>query len=314
MVNFCGGGEGEQVERRMISVEYDAESLVRERGGFDHAADVEEVMEMAAVAGAPPRAAATADAAGGLGGGHPRRVAFAVFENIADDLVEAPRIRRVAADGSGEDEAVFAGVLEVAGAVPSVCALGEEIFPPWVGGFCTGAGGSFPLVEGWEPTTDPPAIGACVLAADLGDRVIGEFHGIRAAGAERMFPICAIHPLPFPFGAAFAADEAPAISLGAGLVMGCCDEGGKLGVGRLAIGDEIAGRLQGVGAIQRMVRRSERMAACGNVDEPVVIRSGFRVGGGGQREGESEEAEPVHGCSVIHFSAAARISSRDSRV
>ena len=105
-------------------------------------------MEVTAMAGAPPRTATAADATGGLGGGHPWRVAFAVFKHISNNVVETPSIRRVAADRCGEDEAVFAGVLQVADAVPSVCALGEEIFAPRIGGFCAGAGGSFPFVDG----------------------------------------------------------------------------------------------------------------------------------------------------------------------
>ena len=194
---------------------------------------------MTAMAGAPPRAAAPADAAGGLGGGHPRRVAFAVFEDVSDDIVESPSIRRVAADGCGEDVTVFAGVLEVALAVPRVCPLGAEIFPPWIGRFRSGAGGRFPFIGGRESATDPPAVSARVLAADLRDGVIWEFCGIWAAGAEGVFPICSVHSFPLPLRAALAANKAPAIPLGAGLIMGRCDEGCELGIRRLTVGDEI---------------------------------------------------------------------------
>ncbi len=269
---------------------------------------------MAAMAGAPPRAAAATNSAGGLRGGHPWRVAFAVFEDISDDVVEAPSVRREAADRCGEDEAVFASVLEMAGAVPGVCTLGDEIFPPWIGSFRTSAGGSFPLVEGGQPATDPPAIGPGVLAADLGDRVIRKFGGIWAVGAEGVFPIRTVHPFPFPLRAAFAADEAPAISLGSCLIVGRRDEGGELGVGGLAVGDKITGRLESVEAVQRVIRCSEGIATGRNVNNPVVIRRGFRFCGCGQREAKSTDAETFHGCSVTHFSAAARTSSRDSRV
>ena len=70
--------------------------------------------------GAPPGAAAAADSPAGIGGGHPRRVTLAVFENVADPIMKSPGIGRVASDGGGKDKAVLTGVFQVISAVPGV--------------------------------------------------------------------------------------------------------------------------------------------------------------------------------------------------
>ena len=77
-------------------------------------------MEIAAMTGAPPGATTTADFPLGISGGDPWWMAFAVFEDVSDHVVEAPGIWRIGADRRGEDEPIFPRIFAMIFAVPGV--------------------------------------------------------------------------------------------------------------------------------------------------------------------------------------------------
>ena len=198
-------------------------------------------------------------------------MAFAVFEDVADHIVEPPSVRQIGADGRSEDEAVLARILLMIEAVPGVGFFRFEVRAPRVGSFRPGAGGRFPLVDGRKATADPFTIGAGVFTGDLGDGVLEQFIRIGTIGAEGVAPVCAVHVLPLPFGTSLAADEAPAVAFSTGFVASGRDEGRELGVGGFRVGDEKPGRFEGVGRVQLMPGFSECVGACRNFDQRVIM-------------------------------------------